>query len=88
MLERADRMIAQTRVADQEALMSGKVGNAKGCENPQSGFSGKMTLTSIDTSGERECRVIQLQAWKQGKLQHHKQVKLCLNEEQLWEEVK
>jgi hypothetical protein len=68
--------------------MSGEVGTVKAWKNPQSGFSGKMTLTSIDTSGERECRVIHLQAWKQGNLKHDKQVKLCINSDHQWEEVK
>lgn len=74
--------------AGQEALISGKVGTSKEWENPESGFSGKMTLISIDTSGERECRVIHLQSWKRGKLKNDKQIKLCLNEDQQWEEVK
>ena len=83
-----DKDLELLKQAGQEALMSGKIGVSKSWKNPESGYSGKMTLVSIDSSGERECRVIRLQAWKKGDLKKDRKIKLCLNDSQQWEETK
>ena len=83
----SDKDLELLKQAGQEVLMSGKTGASKSWKNPESGYSGKMTLDSIDSSGKRECRVIHLQAWKQGDLKKDRQIKFCLNDSEQWERV-
>lgn len=83
--EFSEKDLELLKQAGQEALKSGKVDTSKAWKNPESGYSGKMTLIAIDKSDERECRVIRLQAWKDGSLKKDKEVTLCLNEHQQWE---
>ena len=85
MKQYSDQDLALLDDAIKKVLLSDEVGTTQSWRNKKSGNSGAVTLKSIETSGDRQCKIVHIEGKKNGAELTNVDKRICRNADGKWD---